>query len=496
MWLRCCLAPLSLLVVCCSQDYFMPQCQNGTLQIRETQPQTPILCEGLTFYDNMNWMITDNNGTSHQVASCRDGLNIYKCSEYYADFSAWRNKRVSQLVIENYVRDKVINKTLTCVRRDRARKNSCTIRIVYPAEISRRSVTLICWTVTATAVINKVYDSDRNVVCLWNITGPNSIYVSEMERPQLSTFLESSRVYYSGSCSLSLPVTVTEGVYHVTVTVLPAGGPVAVGDVTLKKPGALLLLPACPEYIGEGSNLKCQCRHAVSLEGSPPARVTWLNHDDTLVLPTNDDVTPVLGTNDDDTSVLRVSSVSRDQNGTTYTCRSVWGPNDDLTVNRDYTLLVAYHPETPGDKGEVPLAFIVGGSVAAVVVVIVFIVVMVVIVVKRKNRTYERPRRRRGRPEHTYSDFHPDNNTKPQLLNTAPASPRKTAHNAADNTAFNTAHNTSPDTETGRVYVNIRSDGASGGAVYCNETSDTQTAPSTDGQDADHYYIEILPPVQ
>ncbi|KAK7106735.1 hypothetical protein V1264_017957 [Littorina saxatilis] len=334
-WLRCCLASLSLLVVCCSQDYNMPQCQNGVLQIRETKPQTPILCEGLAYQDNMYWMITHTNGTSHHIAFCMDVYSSYKCSKYDADFSASRSERVSQLVIENYVRDKVVNKTLTCVRRDGARRDSCRIRVVYPAEITNRSVTLNGWTVTATAVIHKVYDSDRDVFCFWKMIGPNDIDVFDIDRPQFSAFFESARIYHSGTCSLSLPLNVTEGVYHVTVTVLPAGGTVVVGNVTLKKPGTLLWLPACPQYIAEGSNLECTCRHVLSFEGSPPARVTWLNHDDT----------PVLRTNHDDASVLRVSNVRREQSGARYTCHSVWGPNNEFTrTSQYYTLRVAYGP--------------------------------------------------------------------------------------------------------------------------------------------------------
>ncbi|XP_070202777.1 uncharacterized protein [Littorina saxatilis] len=315
--------------------YHMPQCQNGTLQILETQPQTPILCEGLKYLENMKWTMTDNNGSTSEIAMCLDYNRKYKCSNS-TDFSASRTVTVSQLVIQNYARDKVVNKTLTCIRRDGAREDSCRIRVVYPAEITKRSVTLNGWSVTATAVIDKVYDSDKDVVCLWNMTGPNSADVIEIDRPQFSTFLESSRVYYNGNCSLSISANVTEGVYHVTVIVLPAGSPVAVGNVTLKKPGTLLRLPSCPPYIAEGTSLECPCRHALSLEGSPPATVTWLKHDVSTVLPTNHD----------DTSVLRVSSVGRKQNGTTYTCRSVWGPNAEVTESRDYTLLVAYGPSS------------------------------------------------------------------------------------------------------------------------------------------------------
>ncbi|XP_070184255.1 uncharacterized protein, partial [Littorina saxatilis] len=428
----------------------MPQCHNGILQIRETQPQTPILCDGLAPQKNMNWTITDHNGPRFEIATCLDYNRNYTCESTDADFSSARTVPVSQLVMKNYARDKVVNKTLTCIRRDGAN----------PAEISRRNVTLIGWNVTATVVIDKVYDSDRDVVCLWNMTGPNSIQLIQYQRPKLSPLAEDadSPMYDHGACSVSIPVNATEGVYRVFLTVMPAGGPVAVGSVTLKKPGPLLRLQACPQYIAEGSNLECTCRHVSSLQGSPPARVTWLNYDDT--------------------SVLRVSNVRREQNGTTYTCRSVWGPNNDVTRTSDYTLRVAYGPSsasvtsqanvtddthlvaltctahdvypsanftwsvpcltldltspvstctlaqetmrnvtevvclaintevpvnawgvytapvlnqpvTPEDNGDSPLALIAGGSVAAAVVVIVIIVVIVVIVVKRKGKAYK-----------------------------------------------------------------------------------------------------------
>ncbi|KAK7089251.1 hypothetical protein V1264_024760, partial [Littorina saxatilis] len=92
-----------------------------------------------------------------------------------------------------------------------------------------------------------------------------------------------------------------------------------------EKPGAPLLEPeTCPVFAEEGTSLECECHHAITQQGSPPAFVSWLK--------------------DDNSSVLNISNVNKGQNGTEYTCRSVWEPTAALTQIVNYTLLVAYGP--------------------------------------------------------------------------------------------------------------------------------------------------------
>ncbi|XP_070203347.1 uncharacterized protein [Littorina saxatilis] len=321
-------------------NYNLPQCKLGTLEISEVQPETSILCEGLQSAENVIWMITNTTGSSVQPALCGTRSVDYACNVTNTDtFYASRNVSVSQLTITNSIRETLDNRTVACIRRDRSKSDSCRIRVVHPAETSNRMASLRGWDLIGTVHINKVYDSYNTISCSWALTGPLSPIILQT-KPRLSeTVVSDGKKYYTGTCNVSVGLSASEGLYQLSVTVLPGGASLLVGNVSVEKPGTPLLeAQTCPVIVAEGSSLECKCHHADTEQGSPPAFVSWLK--------------------DDNSSVLNISNVNKGLNGTDYTCRSVWGPTAALTQIVNYTLLVAYGPTSANVTSQKNLAYI------------------------------------------------------------------------------------------------------------------------------------------
>ncbi|XP_070203349.1 uncharacterized protein [Littorina saxatilis] len=309
-------------------DYRLPQCTNGILQISETDLHKPFYCDGLQGRDYVYWERNEGQGETHIVAFCQNKTQNYSCDSVDRDVRVSRNTSTSQLVIVNYTRANWANSTLTCVREDRVRMDSCRIRVMYPAVLGNSTVTLRDnFTVTATVTVEKVFDSDFTVTCRWYIYEGQIFKHSLTTRPSLTPFNErkTGREYYKGTCSVTMDARSEEGHFLVYVTMEPGGGLSLVGDFNITKPGELRLqTKSCPEYVAEGQNSQCKCRHVSKDKGSPPARVYWAQHNGS--------------------AVLTVNNVTMKDNGTVYTCHSTWGPSGKVHTSFEYTILVAYGP--------------------------------------------------------------------------------------------------------------------------------------------------------
>ncbi|XP_070183951.1 uncharacterized protein [Littorina saxatilis] len=348
--------------------YRIQNCVNNEVTVFENR-NTNIGCYRLIASQQMYWAITDSFGKSSRIAECGPCLNVRPCapcSVLHTDYLAARTRVLSVLRIANNARQKN-GWTLRCSEWNNTTSAECNVRVQYPAELGHPSISLDGWNLTGTVVINKVYDSDNNIDCLWRVNGSTSINGLQTT-PSVSSFVDSNGgEYMNGTCMLSLPLNASDGVYYLVLTVRPGGTQLIVGNVSVEKPGALLLEPqTCPVFVAEGTNLECTCHHTLTQKGSPTAFVTWVIADNG--------------------SVLSVNKVHRKQNGNEYTCRSVWGPKKDFIRLKNYTLLVAYQDQNQA----LPPASVAGGVVAAVVV-IGTIIVVVIIIVKRK-RSSKSPR--------------------------------------------------------------------------------------------------------
>ncbi|XP_070194026.1 uncharacterized protein, partial [Littorina saxatilis] len=307
--------------------YRIRNCVNNEVTVFENR-NTNILCYRLIASQQMYWVITDSFGKSSRIAECGPCLNVRPCapcSVLHTDYLAARTRVFSILRIANNKRQKN-GWTLRCSEWNNTTSAQCNVRVQYPAELGHPSITLDGWNLTGSVVINKVYDSDNNIDCLWRVNGSTSINGLKTT-PSVSSFVDSGNgaEYMNGTCMLSLPLNASDGVYYLVLTIRPGGTQLLVGNVSVEKPGALLLAPqTCPVFVAEETNLECPCRHTLTQQGSPSAFVTW--------------------TNGNNSTVLSVNGVHREQNGTVYTCRSVWGPKEEFIHVQKYTLFVAYGP--------------------------------------------------------------------------------------------------------------------------------------------------------
>ena len=90
-----------------------------------------------------------------------------------------------------------------------------------------------------------------------------------------------------------------------------------------ERPGTLTPQKStCSKYAREGQDVRCECSYPSTQGGSPPAQLSWVESSES-------------------SATLEIRDVKRDQNGTRYTCRSVWGPQGEVVHSLNYTLLVA-----------------------------------------------------------------------------------------------------------------------------------------------------------
>ncbi|XP_070202750.1 uncharacterized protein [Littorina saxatilis] len=116
----------------------------------------------------------------------------------------------------------------------------------------------------------------------------------------------------------------SDGAHLIFVEMIPGHGPIFAGTIHTAAPGNLTALNnTCPAYVAEGRDVRCQCGHPSSQQGSPPAHVFW-EHDSI-------------------SAVLELDNVRR-QHGKVYHCRSVWGAGEEINAYYNYTLQVAYGP--------------------------------------------------------------------------------------------------------------------------------------------------------
>ncbi|KAK7106531.1 hypothetical protein V1264_017779 [Littorina saxatilis] len=315
--------------------YKLPQCEDGQLDVSEVEPWTTVRCEGLRQLQNMNWTITDHTGNVSQIAFCDSKKN---CTTNSSDVTVSRNNTVSQLTFAGHVRGKD-NLNLTCVNMNNFTMDSCRIRTFYPAETNNATVRVDSnFTVTGRVYIDKVYASD-NITCQWFHTVDNMTGDQLFSNLSLSTFTDTDGLEYQrGHCDMTLPVNSSEITHYFGVLIQPSNKSHQVdGVVTIEKPGPTLTT-TCPDYVSEGSDLTCECSHPTAQHGNPPATISWRDVNDT--------------------AGLHIRNVSRNMNGSEYTCSSVWGEGRPEEVrSSDYTMLVAYGPNNvtvsaPGDGND------------------------------------------------------------------------------------------------------------------------------------------------
>ncbi|XP_070182541.1 uncharacterized protein, partial [Littorina saxatilis] len=229
--LRCSSTDETLSVACnVSLSYYrISQCTNGVLEISEGQTRRPIYCEGLHDTDRMFWKKTDLAVPPVHVAMCSDETESYSCNIFNSKVSVSRNATFSQLVIRNYTREDWEKKTLICTKNDGAVLDTCRIRITYPVLLRNSTVSVHDdFTVTAQVEIEKMYDSDFDVTCVWHL-----VKETKITRSQKFTERDDGSEFYHGSCSVTMDAPSEEGHYLVHVEVMPEPGLKDVGDFNI-----------------------------------------------------------------------------------------------------------------------------------------------------------------------------------------------------------------------------------------------------------------------
>ncbi|XP_070203601.1 uncharacterized protein [Littorina saxatilis] len=343
--------------------YRLPACNNSKVALYENSNRR-IRCEGMELSQDMYWSITYPNMTEHTVAECGNCENEMcpQCDVKIDDFSVERNQTFSVLrMTAGNDRDKE-GAIVKCSKLNNATNHQCQLSIRYPGAPENSSLVVDSnFTVTGRVQVNKVYEPDGSVACLW-YHSPDNVSIEDVPTSaihlNLFSFTDDNGLeYLRGTCTMTMQLNASEMTHYFHVEIQPGGGRTFADTVTIVKPGPNLTT-TCPDYVTEGSDLTCECSHCTAQHGNPPATISWR------------DVTG--------TAVLHLPSVHRNLNGTEFVCTSVWGEEtpDGVLSSENYTLLVAYDEPEPEPFPWVVVAVVVGATVLVIIIVIAIVVVV------------------------------------------------------------------------------------------------------------------------
>ncbi|XP_070201170.1 uncharacterized protein [Littorina saxatilis] len=230
----------------------------------------------------------------------------------------------------------------------------------------------------------------------------------------------------------------------------------------------------CPAYVAEGSDVRCQCGYLPTQQGSPPAHVSWVHGAMSAVLeldnverqqhgnvyrchsvwgageeinayynytlqvaygPTRNDITSAKLSDPDQNAILTCTSdyvfpsanfswsitcltetINRQSSACTVIPEVIMHNTEVVCVVSNFQLPDLHSTAvfkiggTHDDENKDVTVVAVAGGVGCVALAAVAVVVIFAIVCKCRDKTYDKPRRRR-QPSHVYLDLHHGTNT-------------------------------------------------------------------------------------
>ncbi|XP_025101973.1 uncharacterized protein LOC112568730 isoform X2 [Pomacea canaliculata] len=255
---------------------------------------------------------------------------IFFCSCFKLDCTAYNNtfklfKLYYSVTNNNYILQVsgiTRNSARTLSFSDSLNYARCEFRIIVAPVYSPGDcrVSISNWMVIGSCTVKRMFSSDNNYTCKWRDNENNEEFGGFGTTLRNYTAVN-SRTYTKGVCSFAKPIPTTKGYYTYSVSVSPGADDYFNKEVYIAAPYVVKLNHSCPEYVFEGSDVRCTC--CASRHINPPALLVWEGMNNATLL---------------------LQNVNRRLNKQQFTCRLEWHPDGSLKESISYKLTVAYGP--------------------------------------------------------------------------------------------------------------------------------------------------------